>query len=262
LIKVMAPERYGDPETSTGIVGGGAVSLSITPLLIGSMPGEAVPPTCTDLTFLMYVITGGPHPIVVDSATPDAATVLRRKHGVLIRPVEQEPAAALAAAGVDPADVRQVVYTHLHWDHCGNGELFPNAEFVVQREELRYAIAPREGDDRLFYDLIGEGPPTWLAQIERIVTVDGDARVADGVRVVALPGHTPGSQGIVVDTARGRGLIAGDTVPTYHHWQGRVPNAVHTDPAVYERTFRRMEELDCHVIPSHDPLVMQRGPFG
>ncbi|MGI5237777.1 N-acyl homoserine lactonase family protein [Dactylosporangium sp. CA-139066] len=238
------------------------MGLSVTPLLVGAMPDEPIPGTCTDLTFLMYVITGGPHPIVVDTATYDAVTVAGRKHGVLVRPPAQEPAAALAAAGVDPADVRQVVLTHLHWDHCGNNDLFPNAEFVVQREELRYAIAPGAGDDRLFYDMLGLGAPVWLAQIERIAAVDGEARVAEGVRVVPLPGHTPGSQGIVVDTGRGRALIAGDTVPTYHHWRERIPNAVHYDLAVYEQTLRRMEALDCHVIPSHDPRVIAEGPFG
>jgi N-acyl homoserine lactone hydrolase len=238
------------------------VGLSITPLLVGAMPGETVPGTCTDLTFLMYVVTGGAHPIVVDTATYDAAAVLHRRHGILVRPPEQEPAAALAAAGVDPADVRQVVLTHLHWDHCGNNDLFPDAEFLVQREELRHAIAPGDGDERLYYDRLGLGAPAWLAQIERIVDVDGDVGLAGGVRLVALPGHTPGSQGVVVDTARGRALIAGDTVPTYHHWRDRVPNAVHYDLAVYERTFRRMEELDCHVIPSHDPEVVARGTFG
>ncbi|GAA4252835.1 N-acyl homoserine lactonase family protein [Dactylosporangium darangshiense] len=239
------------------------MGLTITPLLVGAMPDEPIPGTCTDLTFLMYVITGGPHPIVVDTATYDAATVLHRRHGVLVRPPSQEPAAALAAAGVDPSDVRQVVLTHLHWDHCGNNGLFPNAEFVVQREELRYAVAPAEsGDDLLFYDLLGLGAPPWLAQIERLARVDGDAAIAAGVRAVLLPGHTPGSQGVVVDTARGPALIAGDTVPTYHHWRERIPNAVYFDLAAYERTFRRMEALDCHVIPSHDPEVIAQGPFG
>ena len=54
----------------------------------------------------------------------------------------QEPANALRDAGVDPRDVEFVVLTHLHWDHAGNCDLFPDARVLVQRDELRYAIAP------------------------------------------------------------------------------------------------------------------------
>ena len=49
------------------------------------------------------------------------------------------PAEALAQAGVDPAAVHDVVITHLHWDHSGNMDLFPNATFHIQDAEMAQA---------------------------------------------------------------------------------------------------------------------------
>ena len=85
--------------------------------------------------------------------------------------------------------------------------------------------------------------------------------------MVSLPGHTPGSQGVLVDTDAGRFLLAGDTIDTYENWEGNehtdhIPSGVHTDLFQYFDSFRRIEELDCEVIPSHDGAVLERGPFG
>jgi N-acyl homoserine lactone hydrolase len=48
----------------------------------------------------------------------------------------------LANRGYEPEDIDIVVNTHLHFDHCGNNRLFPNAKFIVQAEEFRYAYEP------------------------------------------------------------------------------------------------------------------------
>ena len=82
---------------------------------------------------IMFVIIGGEHPIMVDTGTPDAAFVREYVgYSTFERPDGEDPLAVLNNAGVDPADVRRVVFTHLHWDHCSNLELFPNATFTVQ----------------------------------------------------------------------------------------------------------------------------------
>jgi N-acyl homoserine lactone hydrolase len=90
--------------------------------------------------------------------------------------------------------------------------------------------------------------------------------VAPGIRALHLPGHTPGFQGFLVDTAGGQHLIAGDSVPSFAHWRGDG-QAKHllgpaSDPAALRRSLARIERLGATVIPGHDEEVMAAGPFG
>ena len=82
--------------------------------------------------------------IVVDAGPPDIERI-RKYHPFSTsepRKPEQEMGAQLAKAGVRPAEIDIVILTHLHWDHTGDVTQFPNAEFIVSGEELRFALAP------------------------------------------------------------------------------------------------------------------------
>ena len=221
------------------------------------------------LPMIMFVIVGGEHPIMVDTGTPPATFVREYiGYGTFERPEGEDPLTVLHGAGVDPADVRQVAFTHLHWDHCSNLDLFPNATFIVQDKELRYAVKPIPLHNRAYQHLPGTQPP-WLPVLRRITTVDGAAEIAPGVSTVPLPGHTPGSQGILVETDAGRYLIAGDCLDSYDNWYWKgeediphIPSAAITDVIAFDQSFRRIESLGCEPIPSHDDRVLERGTFG
>jgi glyoxylase-like metal-dependent hydrolase (beta-lactamase superfamily II) len=241
------------------------VNLRILPLRMGHATGWSYPETGTVLTFLIFAIVGGRRPIVVDTATYGARKMHTRQALTLHRSKAETPAAACRAAGIDPSDVELILQTHLHWDHAGNANVFPNAELLVQRSELRYAIAPSEGELGLFDRLPGASA-VWLRDLERMRLVEGDHQVEPGVRAIHLPGHTPGFQGFLVDTASGPYLIAGDTVPSYAHWRGDAtrPHLVGpgNDPEEMQHSFSRIEALGASVIPGHDPEVVTAGPFG
>lgn len=121
---------------------------------------------------------------------------------------EEHVGSALAALGVQPDAIATVVMTHLHADHAGCNAMFPNAEFVVQGAELDAAST---GDAEAWGYLRRE----W--DIGRPMRrIDGEADLfGDGaIRLIPLPGHTPGLMGVLLDLPRdGRILIAGDAVP-------------------------------------------------
>ncbi len=218
-----------------------------------------------DPAMIMFVIVGGEHPVVVDTGTPDPEFVKKHHNYELIRPAEQEPLAALARIGVDPADVGTVIHTHLHWDHCSNDHLFPHARISVQKAELHYAVDPVEPNWVAYERLPGLKPP-WVDVLDRIDTVTGHAQILPGISVVPLPGHTPGSQGVLVEAAERRFLLAGDCVNLYVNWDGddrarHLPNGSLTNLLDNMDSFRRMERLDCEIVPSHDPRVVERGVF-
>jgi N-acyl homoserine lactone hydrolase len=219
-----------------------------------------------DCAILMFVITGGDHPVIVDTGT-STPEMTKHRHGfTLRRPPEQEPLAALSTAGIDPGDVKTVINTHLHWDHCANNDLFPNAKILVQEDELRYAIDPLP-THHWSYERRPGLQPCWFSGIDRMQTVRGDVEILPGLHLVHLPGHSPGSQGVVVETDDGRYLIAGDCVSHYGNWQGderldHIPTGGLTSMHDFFASFAKIEELNCTVIPSHDPRVLDQRVFG
>ena len=119
------------------------------------------------------------------------------------RVVNRHMAEAMAEHDLSPADVRMVVNTHLHFDHCGQNAVFKHAPFYIQRAELDRARKEEETTSEWF-DFAGA----------RFELVDGDAEIAEGVRVVATPGHTSGHQSVLVDSDGGGAVMIGDAAYT------------------------------------------------
>jgi len=102
---------------------------------------------------------------------------------------------------IDLTSIDLVVNTHLHFDHCGGNHLFAGTPIHVQRQELHDAL---NEDDYTIREWV-QAPGLRFGQHE------GDYELLPGVRVVATPGHTRGSQVVVVELDDGPVVIAGDT---------------------------------------------------
>jgi N-acyl homoserine lactone hydrolase len=114
----------------------------------------------------------------------------------LYAPVHHDLDQALADHGVGAGDVRIVITSHLHFDHCGQNARFPDARIFVQRAEIDAAQAH-------LYTV-----PEWAFPPGIDLTVvDGDHEVAPGVQIVATPGHTPGHQSVLVACGDGTRVV-------------------------------------------------------
>jgi N-acyl homoserine lactone hydrolase len=103
-----------------------------------------------------------------------------------------------------PREVKLVINTHLHFDHCGGNRLFRGMPIYVQRIERLAAREP------------GYTIPEW-AEFEGATYVElaGPAQIVPGVRVLPTPGHSEGHQSVLVDTDDGLVVVAGDVA---HSW--------------------------------------------
>src|SRR5256884_5289556 len=88
------------------------------------------------LHYYVWLILGGPHPILVDTGFLDDDA---RERGIRNY---VSPAAVVARAGVKPADVPVALITHLHYDHWAGHSLFPGAEYWIQRDEVAFWTGP------------------------------------------------------------------------------------------------------------------------
>ncbi|HVV21286.1 MAG TPA: N-acyl homoserine lactonase family protein [Pseudonocardiaceae bacterium] len=154
--------------------------------------------------------------------------------------------AALARRGVRPEDVDTVVVSHLHWDHAQNTDMFTHARLLVHADELAYAAHPDPGD---------HATPSWStalldpARTDRVG--DGD-EIAPGVRVLHLPGHTPGSIGLAVDTGDGVAVLSGDAVASAPDALARVCPNVFWDAEQADAANHRVVDLADVIYPGHD----------
>jgi N-acyl homoserine lactone hydrolase len=206
---------------------------------------------------VMWVLKG-PTTVVVDTSVPVHGKPSEFIGEDFQRSPGQIPSNAMRDVGIDPRDVEYVLLTHLHWDHAGNCDIFPEATVLVQQTELRYAVSPGRFFRRSFLSPLGgwERPPYLQPNLD---VVAGGVTVAPGLSVVPAPGHTPGSQAIIANTEWGTFAIAGDAICMYENLEKDLPPGFHTDVDASMDSMDRLRGLADHLLPSHDYEVFTDG---
>lgn len=172
--------------------------------------------------------------ILVDTGVKSADSAYMREHGRTVGPPGGGPEPlvdGLAAHGVAPADVDTVVLTHLHHDHSSNNDLFENAEFFVQSTELSAARSPPP----IFADAYPRDNVDALERMD-LTAIDGEHAVRPGLDLVPTPGHTIGSQSVVVETAGGPHVLMADLAYSRHNLEPGLTAIRDADGDVIETT--------------------------
>ena len=214
-----------------------------------------------DAASIVYVIKGAKENIIVDSGVSDPEWAEKYHHYTVVR--NQDLVEGLKKVDLNPDDVDIVICTHLHWDHCFNNDQFKNARIMVQKDEIRYAIAPLPMHALIYESQLIKMRPPWLKAIENIEIIDGDMEISPGIDIVKIPGHTPGFQGVNVKTVKGNYLIASDFCPLFDNWEGAPPlkhivSPIHVDLEDYYDSFEKVEKIADFVLPGHDPKVFEK----
>ncbi len=175
---------------------------------------------------------------------------------------EEEIAPQLRARGLDPKDARWVVMTHLHTDHAGGLEHFPNSEILVSRVEFG-AASGRLGKARGY---LPHRWPDWFQP--RLLDLPSDPygpfpessalTDAGDVRIVATRGHSPGHMSVILEEEDGRAIfLAGDTSYTEQLMLEKAIDGVAPDEKGARAALDRINELvrsrPVVYLPSHDP---------
>jgi glyoxylase-like metal-dependent hydrolase (beta-lactamase superfamily II) len=211
------------------------------------------------LSFYIWLLRSGDHVIAVDTGFAEAEARARGRETLLS--VE----AALAVLGVGRDKVGDVILTHLHWDHAGNHDLFPNARIHVQATEMAYCTGPCmcHAALRKPYDPASVATLVKRVHAGHVRFHEGTAEIAPGVFVHLVGGHTRGLQVVTVETRRGRLVLASDAAHYYANAKLEHPfPLVHDAEAMLEgfRTVKRLAPSPAHIVPGHDPEVLRRFP--
>lgn len=211
------------------------------------------------LNYYVWVISNSERSIVVDTGFNEA--MAKKRNRQIVQPVAQ----GLAALGIATEKVKDVIITHMHYDHAGNIPLFPNARYHLQDKEMDFATGRCmcHGMMRHGYEADDVTDLVRCVFDERVEFHDGSSEVAPGIEVHHIGGHTKGLQSVRVRTRRGWVVLASDASHFYAHMeQDRLFPIVYNVADMLEgfKTLRKLASSPRHVVPGHDPLVMARYP--
>lgn len=222
---------------------------------IGGDPHDAPMP----MDYFVWAAVSPERTFVIDSGFT-AETAAARKRTFLRDPID-----ALRLIGIEAAKVKDVIITHLHYDHVGNFDRFPAAQFHLQEPEMHYATGRYMRYPRLAHsfnpdDIAGM---VLLNFAGRVRLYNGPVKLAPGITLHPAGGHSMGLQFVRVHTRRGWVVVASDVTHFYENMETGRPFPTAFNVGEMLEGFDKLAELAPtrqHVVPGHDPLIMQRYP--
>ncbi len=220
-----------------------------------------------DIPSIAWLIITPTEKILVDTGMPETVVAAyRHYHGSYQLPGERIDQ-ALKIQGISPNEITKVILTHLHWDHCQNGHFLPNAKFYVQQKELDFARNPTGTYFRSYdHPSLGLTP---AFETYPLTIIDGDVEISPGITAILSPGHSPGHQIVVVETASGPYVIAGDAVLCYDNLLPSMATDIilpgrHKDSEQTKQVIEKIMTLAGvvhRILPGHDDRVFRKKEY-
>ena len=205
---------------------------------------------------LAFLLNNGENKVLVDSGVC-GVTETSQFQRYFTRTSEQTLEAQLAGFDTSPDEISMIINTHLHIDHCAGNVLCTKARWLVQKKEMEYWRTPLRVHRQAYRVELTETDFDLL---------DGDAEVLPGIKVMFSPGHSPGSQSVLVETSEGLYVLAGDSIPHFENMNVRDdepfwPNGIYVNLHEYYETLHRLRELRGVILPGHDLLVLKKSRY-
>jgi len=213
------------------------------------------------LDYFVWVIVGESRTYLVDTGFDQE--MAQKRGRTITRPIAQ----GLKELGVDPVSVEDVILTHMHYDHAGNGDLFPSARYHLQDREMAFCTGRCMCHATLNHAFEAADVARLVHRVfdGRVRFHDGDSQVAPGLSVHLVGGHTNGLQAVRVRTQQGWLVLASDASHFYANMEQQRPFPIVYNVGDMLEGYARLNSLADSpqmVVPGHDPEVLKRFPSG
>jgi N-acyl homoserine lactone hydrolase len=206
-----------------------------------------------DLVNPCYLIRHEKGDLLWDTGIPSAAaTTPPPPNGAFTASLAKSLEAQLAELSLAPADIELLSFSHLHFDHTGNGNTFAHATWIVDKDErdAMFSDEARKSPDFQNYSAL-ENAKTVLIEGEADHDVFGDGSAV----IVPAPGHTPGHTVLMLKTAKsGNVLLAGDM---WHLAEARAKRTVPIYNFDKAKTLASMDKVEA-LAAAHDAKVIRQ----
>ena len=209
------------------------------------------------IDYFVWIVRENDRLILVDTGF-QAEEGRARGRTLLIAPTE-----ALKRLGIDPAEITDVVVTHLHYDHAGNLNAFPNARFHLQDREMAYGTGRCMCHERMRRPFAAEAvvDAVRLVYAGRMCFHEGDRLLTPGVSLHLVGGHSKGLQVVKVESGGRRLVLASDALHFSRYFDENNVFPLFADYAEVLEGYKRLRELageDGVIVPGHDPEVLEK----
>lgn len=222
---------------------------------IGGDPHDGPMP----MDYFIWLAKSKEHTVVIDTGFTAEMAVKRGREFI------QCPIQTMTEFGIGANQVDDVILTHLHYDHSGNFNRFPNAQFHLQEQELQFATGRYMRYSQLQHafeidDICGI---VHLNYAKKVTFYDGDGQLSAGIRLHQTGGHSAGLQFVSIHTKRGWVVLASDASHYYEHMESYRPFVIAFHVGKMMESFDRLKKIAPsadHIIPGHDPKVIEKYP--
>ena len=184
---------------------------------------------------------------VPDRSIPPGGTGTLRTYGTSTRKLE----AQLNQIGYTPADITYLSFSHFHWDHVGNANLFASSTWLVRQAErdVMFAEPPSPRTEPENFSALRSSKTTFITTAD--YDVFGDGRVV----IKAAPGHSPGHQVLFLNLAKtGPVVLSGDL---YHYPAERTLKKIPTTEFSREQSAASRAAIEAFIASVHAQLWIQ-----
>jgi len=222
---------------------------------LGGDPHEAGMP----MDYFVWLAVSDSKTWVIDTGFNQAAADKRQREFLRC------PTEGLAKLGVKAEDVEDVIITHLHYDHIGNFDKFPKAQFHLQDSEMAYATGRYMANPFFAHAFELDEVVAMVRNVYggRVSFYDGDVELAPNISLHHVGGHTKGLQVVRLWTQRGWLVLASDASHYAANMNEGRPFPIVVDVGQMIDGWQKMQRLvddPARIIPGHDPKVMEMFP--
>ena len=210
-------------------------------------PGENVGRSI-EFSSTCWLLKRGSEWLLWDTGVPEAA--LNDPKGwstlpkLIVYHLDKTLTGQLAEIGLKTSDITYVALSHTHGDHIGNVRLFPNSTVLMQRSEYNWISSPDGTNDNV--NELKALARQLLGTPKHLQLLDGDTDVfGDGsVTLVSTPGHTPGSQSLLVHLRNsGFIILSGDVVHLQENFEKNIVPSLNTDKAASIASMDKVRQM-------------------
>jgi glyoxylase-like metal-dependent hydrolase (beta-lactamase superfamily II) len=208
-----------------------------------------------------YIIKHGAEYLMWDTGVPEST--IGEPQGwstlpsLIVYHLDKTISSQLAEIGLKPSDITHVIVSHTHGDHIGNIGLFPDATVVMQQAEFQWINSPLPSDPNI--GTLVTLARKLLGHPRRLELVNGDVDLfRDGsVELISTPGHTPGSQSLMVHLAKsGYIILSGDVAHLEDNFERDIVPSLNVDRensiTSMERVKKIMAKYNARLFINHD----------
>lgn len=201
------------------------------------------------LPIYVFYLQGGEKNILVDTGLEQFMIPEGAEEECGFKILEFED--ALASVNLEPENIDMIIHTHLHNDHCENDYKCVNAEVYVQKTEFEFMQNPHPVDHRYYSDVLDD---------VKVVLVDGDTHIEDGIDVIFSPGHSVGGQSVAVNTSQGKAVITGFCCndKNFPSTGPAIAPGVHIDLTEAYDSIQKIKKTADILLPLHDISIGQK----